>query len=388
MNKPETQTGKSEKQLEKLEKKLNKLERQLEKRDTQSEKPEKKLDINGGLRKFNLWMDEFILEAAKPFALLGFAMGTIDIFLRGDIATQVWFNVPWSAVQAVSIDGLFFSVWYKLFSARWTKKTWLGNIGLFLAGLVLAGMVIVTNGITSLQQLWNLPDSQSAMERIGIPVELFTLVRATLIVVVAVLIAFVYYRKYEANAESSAGNSSLQSVQIQLQPGIPPVQTGVQNGNTGMQPVQNGVQTGILGMHSVQPGNSTQANEIPPEQSVVRTGNTEFQIEQTRVRTEQTGIQSEQSTIRTGIQSVRDGNFVIRDEQPENAVVIREVRDELPQLPPRSTRLTKEGLLEKWASSDGKLNVSELATEYGIAKTTLYGWLKGIKERACLVPAR
>jgi hypothetical protein len=191
------------------------------------------------------------------------------------------------------------------------------------------------------------------MERIGIPVELFTMVRATLIVVVAVMIAFVYYRRHEGNTESSDGTSSLQSEQIQLQPGI-------RNGNTGMQIVPTGIP-------SEQPG-------IRDGKSVLRTGNSKLRIEQTEIRNEQSVIPPVRNRV--------------RDEQSGNSVVIREVRDELPQLPSGNTRLTKEGLLEVWASSAGNLNIPELATEYRIAKTTLYGWFKGIKERACLVPAR
>ncbi len=116
-------------------------------------------DINGGLRKFNAWFDEFILEVAKPLAILGFTMGTVDIYTRGGLATQPLFAVPWSVVQALTIDGLFFAVWWRFFAAKWTWRTATANVGLFIIGLVLSIVATATNMILGFQQLWGVSDT-------------------------------------------------------------------------------------------------------------------------------------------------------------------------------------------------------------------------------------
>lgn len=141
-----------------------------------------------GLREFNTWFDEFILTAAKPLSMIGFAMGTVDIFNRGGLATNPYFAFGWSLVQAITIDGLFFAVWYRLFEqgiSRW-RRFFLGVIG-----LVLAVVVVITNSILGFQQLWGVSDSQTAMVRLGIEPGAFTLVRAVLVVIVAIMVAFV-----------------------------------------------------------------------------------------------------------------------------------------------------------------------------------------------------
>jgi DNA-binding transcriptional regulator YiaG len=146
-------------------------------------------DINRGLRRFNEWFDVFILTAAKPLSMVGFAMGTVDIFNRGGLAINPFFSFGWSLVQAITIDGLFFAVWYRIFEhgiSRW-RRFFLGIIG-----VVLGFVVVVTNGILGFQQLWGVGDSQSAMVRLGIEPALFTLVRAVLVVMVAIMVAYVY----------------------------------------------------------------------------------------------------------------------------------------------------------------------------------------------------
>ncbi len=174
-----------------------------------------KIDINGGLRKFNAWFDEFILEVAKPLAILGFTMGTVDIYTRGGLATQPLFAVPWSVVQALTIDGLFFAVWWRFFAARWTRQTWLANIGLLIIGLVLSIVATATNMILGFQQLWGVSDSQAAMVDLGINPIYFTVTRATLVVVVTVMVSFTYFKSHpEARGGQSEQENGQQGVHV------------------------------------------------------------------------------------------------------------------------------------------------------------------------------
>jgi preprotein translocase subunit YajC len=157
----------------------------------------RKLDVIESLRNFNNFFDAFILEAAKPLAMLGFAMGTVDIFTRGGMAPQSWFAVSWAIIQAITIDGLFFAVWYRLFGLRWKPGERVAILALTLIGLVLGVVVIVTNTILGFQQAWGISDSQTAMVRLGIDPGTFTLTRAFLVVIVAVMVAFVYQRRQQ-----------------------------------------------------------------------------------------------------------------------------------------------------------------------------------------------
>ena len=159
-------------------------------------------NINRKLRGFNRWFDAFILEAAKPLAILGFTMGTVDIYTRGGLATQPFFAVPWSVVQALTIDGLFFAVWWRFFGAIWTKKTWPANIGLLLIGLVLSGVATLTNMILGFQQLWGVSDSQMAMSRLGIDPVAFTVTRAVLVVAVTVMVSFTYFKSHSTTMDN------------------------------------------------------------------------------------------------------------------------------------------------------------------------------------------
>jgi hypothetical protein len=153
------------------------------------------MGVNATLKRFNGWFDDFILEAAKPMSLLGFAMGTVDIFTRGILTQWEPFNIAWAIVQAVTIDGLFFAVWYRLFSLKWESKNIITIIGFGFIGIILGVVVTITNSILSMQQLWGVVDSQAAMIKLGIDPTLFTLVRAILVVAVTIMVAFVYHSR-------------------------------------------------------------------------------------------------------------------------------------------------------------------------------------------------
>lgn len=166
------------------------------------------LDIIGGLRRFNRFFDAFILEVAKPLAILGFTMGTVDIYTRGGLAVSPLFAVPWSVVQALTIDGLFFAVWWRFFAAKWTWKMAAANIGLFTIGLVLAVVATATNMILGFQQLWGVSDSQAAMVRLSINPVTFTVTMAVLVVAVTIMVSFTYFKSHQNDQARPASDQS------------------------------------------------------------------------------------------------------------------------------------------------------------------------------------
>src|SRR5258708_12281676 len=138
------------------------------------------MNINAKLKSFNKWWDDFILEAIKPAAILSMGLGNVAIFRLQGLAINRWFVLSWAIVQAVSIDGLFFATWDRLFSQKLKRANVLAIIGLSFIGLVLALIAIVINAIIGFQVLWALADSQVAMTRVGISSEIFTGLRPVL----------------------------------------------------------------------------------------------------------------------------------------------------------------------------------------------------------------
>jgi hypothetical protein len=165
-------------------------------------------DVNGGLKRFNAWWDIFILEAIKPVAILSMGLGTVAIFNLQGLAINPWFVAMWAIVQALSIDGLFFATWDRLFTQKLLWKNALAIVALMFIGIVLALIAIAINAVLGFQVLWAISDSQSAMAKLGISPELFTAIRAVLAVVVFVFISFVRARA-RANQETESANVSV-----------------------------------------------------------------------------------------------------------------------------------------------------------------------------------
>lgn len=153
-------------------------------------------------KKANKWVDQAILDLAKPLMLIMFVGGTADVLTQGWLANQSWFAYSWAIIQALTIDGLFFAVWSRLFDAKWTRSNWPTITGLALIGIVLSLVVMSTNAILSFQQLWGVSTSQEAMLKLGIDARWFTFVRSVLVVVVTVMVAFVYHRSQGVSEQS------------------------------------------------------------------------------------------------------------------------------------------------------------------------------------------
>ena len=166
------------------------------------------------LRKINKWIDQALLDTAKPLMLIMFLSGTADVLTQGWLANQEWFSYSWAIVQALAIDGLFFAVWSRIFSSEWKPGNRMIIMGLIVIGLVLSVVVMSTNAILSFQQLWAVRTSMEAMIRLGIDPKLFTFVRSILVVGITIMVAFVYHKSHmviSENATESANHTSEQT---------------------------------------------------------------------------------------------------------------------------------------------------------------------------------
>lgn len=140
------------------------------------------------LRNINDARDEFLIELSTLLLLIGFVMGTIDLYIRGGITVTIWYSLPWAIVQAIGIDGLFFAVWSRISRTAWQPGQRARLIGMLFVGIVLAIVATIINGVLGYQQITGIPDSLVAMERLGISPLAFTWTRAILVVAVALLV--------------------------------------------------------------------------------------------------------------------------------------------------------------------------------------------------------
>ena len=137
--------------------------------------------MNTKLRQFNRWSHEFLIEAAQLLALIGFISGTVDVFSGGGLAQNGIFNIVWSIIQAVALDGLFFAVWLQVKPAYGVRR-----YSLIGTGVLLGVVLFIINGVLSLQSVLHI-SSENAMMMFGLNLVLFTYLRAGLVIVVSVL---------------------------------------------------------------------------------------------------------------------------------------------------------------------------------------------------------
>jgi hypothetical protein len=169
-----------------------------------------------GLRRFNDFKDELLIELSSFFLMLGFVAGTVDILSsQFGLSGAQWFNVAWSVVQAVAIDGLFFAVWARVRDTPWAtqraRKLWYGFIGVLLA--VVASLV---NNILSFQELNHIVVVADAMGLLGINQAAFSYTRSFLVVIVSILVA-TFPRDEQQSAEQQSEAQEEQDTSQELQ---------------------------------------------------------------------------------------------------------------------------------------------------------------------------
>lgn len=156
---------------------------------------EESRDINSQLRRFNAWWDSFILEAIPILAMASMVMGTVAVFNRSGLATAPVYVLAWAIIQAVSIDGLFFAVWGRVFTKRFSWE----NCGMILIGIICSIVAIWITSVLSFQVLWGINDSHIAMARLGISSSTFTGLRSLLAIVTFIMMVYVRSKSIDVN---------------------------------------------------------------------------------------------------------------------------------------------------------------------------------------------
>lgn len=170
--------------------------------------------ITNGLRGFNAWRDDFLIELSTLMLMIGFVAGTVDVFTKGGLSTNYSFNVAWAIVQAIAIDGLFFAVWGRIAQATWSGATWLKNIMLIFVGLLLAIVATLVNGLLSYQELMSVANVKDAMATLHVDQAAFTYARSILVVLVAILVAL-FCRSKKAEASPIQIDASMPEADVQ-----------------------------------------------------------------------------------------------------------------------------------------------------------------------------
>jgi hypothetical protein len=145
--------------------------------------------ITQGLRAFNNWRDDFLIELTTLLLMVGFVVGTIDVLTSGGLSQIGFINYAWAVVQAVAIDGLFFAVWGKIRRLEWTWRLVFNNVMLITVGLLLAVVAALVNNILGYEELNHVATLADVMAKLGVDATVFSYVRSTLVVLVSILVA-------------------------------------------------------------------------------------------------------------------------------------------------------------------------------------------------------
>lgn len=145
--------------------------------------------VTQGLRAFNNWRDDFLIELTTLLLMIGFVVGTIDVLTSGGLSQISFVNYAWAVVQAVAIDGLFFAVWGKIRRLEWTWRLLFNNLMLIAVGLLLAIVAALVNNILGYEELNHVATLAEVMAKLGVDATIFSYVRSTLVVLVSILVA-------------------------------------------------------------------------------------------------------------------------------------------------------------------------------------------------------
>jgi hypothetical protein len=119
--------------------------------------------------------------------VFGLILTGLDLFLNLGLGNSIWFRLPWSIVQLFAVDGLWFAVWNRILTDEYRWKYWPYHAFLIFFGIILTAIAITMNYIIFTQDYIGLRDSVAAMNFLGIPVNLFLLVRSVLLMLTATL---------------------------------------------------------------------------------------------------------------------------------------------------------------------------------------------------------
>lgn len=142
------------------------------------------------------FIDAFLMRWCQFSLMIGCILGTFGLYATSfNLTAQPAFNGVWAAIQAVSIDGLFFSVWsvWRRSAGKGWLRSWYFFIGVLL--MIVAAMV---NGVVSYTELHKVGTIAETMIQLHIDETVFSWSRSILVVLIAVLITTLPRGKQES----------------------------------------------------------------------------------------------------------------------------------------------------------------------------------------------
>lgn len=305
----------------------------------------KKFSIIRGLRWFNDFKDELLIELSSILLMLGFIAGTVDILsARLGLSKDGWFMVSWSIVQAIAIDGLFFAIWARVRETSWSthkrQKIWYVFIGILLA--VIAALV---NNILSYQELNHVSSVSQAMNRLGINQETFSYTRSILVVVVSVLVATL------PRAEKAKNDDINQDVDRSIDQGI---EAAINQGiNQELQSIRSIIEELQTTVYTLQSAKSTKSIAREKKSIPLVEAPKEYAVDQSE---EQDFESMQVESMPVGYMATDDGDTLRAvDDQGRSMVATGGYRD-----------MIKEAMLQ-----DPGLRYQDIANNLGIALATV-----------------
>jgi Homeodomain-like domain len=150
----------------------------------------KPIEQNSLVRLCNYWLNDFVdamlIVICRLLLCVGMIIGTIGVLsARFHLTGVPNFDLTWSIIQAVAIDGMFFSVW-----GIWVKSRGLGWIRswYFCIGILLGCVASLVNNVISYAEISDISGVTIAMQQLHIDLATFTMLRSALVVLVSILI--------------------------------------------------------------------------------------------------------------------------------------------------------------------------------------------------------
>ncbi len=150
------------------------------------------------------WAGEMAIAISPLLILVGMVMVTVSILLKGVIATQVYFEVPWAIIQAITVDGLWLGIWIRLHAAKlgtWPLRAKYTAM-LFVAILMFAVGTSMSILVTY-QEVNGVSDVLAAMGHLHISGDVFVISRGILVMLCATLAIPFRAHKYIPPVEQS-----------------------------------------------------------------------------------------------------------------------------------------------------------------------------------------
>ncbi|GHO67717.1 hypothetical protein KSC_066090 [Ktedonobacter sp. SOSP1-52] len=133
------------------------------------------------------WLEERLVELSYLFLIVGFCLGTVDLFTQGTLMSNSLMTYLWASTQAVAIDGSFF-VKHKRLALALYNKSWGTALAYLPICLLLSVVAWLVNDVQSMADVLKITPIES-IQRLGLDLATLTHVRGALVVLVAISIA-------------------------------------------------------------------------------------------------------------------------------------------------------------------------------------------------------